>query len=1075
MKEKKYWKGLDELNNTEEFQELAQKEFADYLPVKETRSSNANEAQDASRRDFLKLMGFSMAAVSLAACETPVKKAIPYAVKPEDVDPGVPNYYASTYVNGNDYASVLVKTREGRPIKVEGNKLSSINGGGVSARVSASVLNLYDSARLSSFVKIVEGEEVKLEKAAADKEIMSQLSKLAAEGKAIRIVSPTIISPSFKAVVNKFITKYPTAKHVVYDEISYNGLAEANGGVVPAYAFNKADVVVSFSADFQGTWLSPTEFAKQFSEKRKVSKDKKTMAKHYQVEGKLSLTGANADKRFPVKPSLEPSYIIALYNELGGNLPNRDADQVDKATIKELAKALKGAQGKSIVVSGSNSISVQAIVAAINEKLGNYGKTIDKTKNPMMVGQGDDLAMYYFAEEVKAGKVGAAIFYNSNPVYSYPKGTELAEALANVPLKVSLADRVEETSSVEGTYICPDNHYLESWGDAQPRKNTFSLIQPTITPVFKGTRAAAESFMAWAGVSGSFYEFVKAYWLKNLVGSEKEWEVALHDGVLEKKGITVQEVLEVVEDAPEVAEVEQTTAEVPTTLRNAAIQISNTFVPSNEGQFDLELYESVALGKGDFANNPWLQELPDPISKVTWDNYVTMSQADADKFGVKDGDLMTVKALKKAKIQLPVLVQPGQAEGSIAIALGYGREKVGSKGTLIVNGLKDYNNHEKLGNIKKIGVNAYPFVDHVNGTFLYQTKVALEANPGLTYKLARTQTSQTIMGRDIVQETSLSDYKKKLSAGERLFKEKTIHGENVNEVDLWKYHDKGQHPIHKWGLTIDLNACTGCSACMISCQSENNVPVVGKDEVARRREMHWLRIDRYYASEATTEALTGDNTMVDAKKEAKATNGLGALRAPAANPQVVFQPMMCHHCASAPCETVCPVAATNHSTEGLNQMAYNRCIGTRYCANNCPYKVRRFNWFNYSDSPQSTDREFSIVNRAMNDELGRMVLNPDVVVRARGVMEKCSMCVQRIQAGKLQAKMERRKVKDGEITTACASVCPTNAITFGDTNDNDSKITKVTTEENKDRNYHVLEEIGVKPGVSYLAKIRNLD
>lgn len=1080
MKEtKKYWKGLEELNEEKEFLQNRDQEFPEYLPLNESRPSDASKSEDSSRRDFLKLMGFSVAAVSLAACETPLKKVIPYVKKPVNVDPGKAAYYATTYYDGNNFANVLVKTREGRPVHIEGNSLSTVNGKGTNAQISASLLNLYDSSRLQSFTKA----GAKIDQAKADKEIKDALGA----SSNIRIVSQSVVSPSTKAVISEFKEAYSSAKHVQYDPLSLSGLRKANGGVVPAYKFDKADTIVSIGADFLSTWLSPVEFASQYAKNRKLSKTKDSMSLHFQFEAVMSLTGSNADHRAPILPSEEASYVVALYNLIASATGATTYKTSAKANplLAKAAKALLASKGKSLVVSGSNDVHVQSFVAQINELLGNVGSTLDLEKSCNLK-QGDDTALVQLLADVKAGNVDAIIFYGANPVYDSVIGSELAKALKKVKTKISFADRVDETSSLVD-YICPDLNVYESWGDAEAYKGSYSLIQPTITPIFKQLRAAQESLLVWAGSSVSYYDYLRSFWKENIFSGQSSdiifdsfWDKTLQNGVLEANPVTVVSE-EVEEDIIESID-----------LSSSATAIAKSY---KAGGIELSLYANASMGTGSQANNVWLQELPDPISKVCWDNYLAVSQEYATKQNLKQGDVVKVVA-GSVNVTLPILIQPGQAKGAVSIALGYGRTQAGviterletKKSDLFIKNPAGIN----AAGEKAIGVNVYPFASVINGSASFQAASVTITKTGAEHKLAQTQTHQTIMGRNNVQEATLSEYKEKKDAGRFYPVVHTSKGtQKPNEVDLWaapasnskaEYEDNKKngvseeikthkYPNHHWGLVIDLNSCIGCSACSISCHSENNVPVVGKDEVLRKRDMHWMRIDRYYASRPEQAEYDKGTDRLNAKANAK-KGGYADMEDPADNPEVVFQPMMCQHCNHAPCETVCPVAATTHSSEGLNQMAYNRCIGTRYCANNCPYKVRRFNWFNYSDNGV-TDREFGAVNYTQNDDLGKMVLNPDVTVRARGTMEKCSMCVQRIQAGKLEAKVEGRKVKDGDIVTACASVCPTDAIVFGDMNDENSMISKVMNEENKDRNFQVLEELNVKPNISYLTKIRN--
>jgi MoCo/4Fe-4S cofactor protein with predicted Tat translocation signal len=1025
---KTYWKGIPELKNDPSFIKNADKEFG--------------EDPGHSRRDFLKMMGFSVAAVSLAACEAPIRKAIPYVNKPVDVDAGIPNYYASTYVNGGDYCSIVVKTREGRPIKVDGNSLSGVTKGGTSAQVEASVLSLYDNYRLRG-PKIADKAS---DWETIDKEIIAKLDEIAAKGGQIRIVSNTILSPSTKAAIDKFKAKYATTQHVQYDQNSNYGMLKANeesfgSAFIPGYDFSKANTIVSIGADFIGTWVSPIEFTKQYAVGREVTETKHDMSRHYQFESVLSLTGANADYRTMIKPSQEGLVVAQLYNLIAAKAGKPAVSaSIDKiANLEKAANELWENRGKSLVVAGSNDKAVQLIVNAINDALGNYGTTI-LPELATNFRQGNDEAMAAFVSETEAGKVDAVIFYNSNPVYDYPQGDKLAAALKKVALTISTSYTEDETA-VGSAYKAPDHHYLESWNDFEPRKNSYSLSQPAITPIFK-TRQAQESFLVWSGeAKADYYEFVKNNWkawhfgkATNAVDFQSFWDRCLYDGVLEFPA-------------------EAKSVSFAGDVNAAASSISSAYKASNNG-FEVVIYESYGVGNGSQANNPLLQELPDPITKAVWDHYITVAQSDAKKAPFEidndaEGNTVLVSLTANGKtMEVPVLIQPGQAPGTIGIALGYGRTKVGKVA-------------------ENIGKNAYPLIGMLNGSLNYSVSTDVKiVKTDKPFQLAQTQIHHTYMGREnVIQEATLAEY----HANPKHFKEEspkvTKWEEKVdpNTLSMWKGFD---YKDHHWGMAIDMNTCTGCGACVVACNVENNVALVGKQEVINRREMHWLRIDRYYANPEGTDV-----------------NDYEALEVAAENPEVVFQPMLCQHCNNAPCETVCPVAATTHSTEGLNQMTYNRCIGTRYCANNCPYKVRRFNWFKYHDNQQ-----FAQVNPAMNTDLGRMVLNPDVTVRSRGVMEKCSFCVQRIQGGKLAAKREKRQVHDGEIITACQASCSTGAILFGDLNDDNSKISKllkiqrepgrpygVNKTAGNPRAYRVIEEIGVKPNIFYLTKIRNKD
>jgi len=1002
----KYWKGIEELENSPEFVKNAFAEFPDFLPVKEGRAGVPDDDTTAPRRDFLKLMGFGVAAATLAACETPVHKAIPYLNKPQEVDPTISNFYASTYFTGSDYNAVLVKTREGRPIKLEGNPESPVTRGGLSARAQAAVLNLYDGARLQHFA--IKGKEAKAED--VDRAVRAGLAN--ATGRIV-VLSHTIISPSTKRAIAALASRYPRVEHVQYDVNSASALLQANGGVLPSYDFGRANVIVSLGADFLGTWISPVEYARQYVQNRKVNTDKRTMSKHYQFETTLTLTGANADVRVPVRPSQQGMLALALYNAVSGggavNLPAEIKNEVAAA-----AKELQANRGTSLVVSGSNDPNVQALVAGINQTLGNVGASVNLT-TPSFVRQGDDARMNQLVDDMKSGAVGAVILYHANPVYNHPRGREIAQALPKVGFSVSLNDRLDESGSL-CQYQAPDHHWLESWNDYEPKRGQLSLAQPAIMPLFK-TRQAQETLLRWAGSNETYYNFLRAGW-QQITGGQAGWDKIIHDGVaagslLPTPSFTGRAV----------------------NATDAASALSGTAAKQS---IEVSLYEKVGIGEGGVeANNPFLHELPDPISKATWGNYIAVPRQMAIDNKWEQGDVIKVTASNGQSIEVPVLVQPGQASGTVSIAVGYGRSKSG-----------------KVGD--NLGANAYPLVMFTNGTVQYMNTVTLEKT-GATNPIAQTQTHHTLMDRrEVVQVNTLAKYRenpKEVTEYEKVYTPEGL--EKPSKVSLWQDY---QYNDHHWGMAIDLNSCIGCGSCVIGCQTENNIAVVGKQQVINRREMHWMRIDRYYSSDAHKSDFDEKGKVATYR----------AMEDPSANPQVVFQPLMCQHCNHAPCETVCPVLATTHSSEGLNQMTYNRCVGTRYCANNCPYKVRRFNWFSYY-----SNEKFEDVNGHMFTDLGRMVLNPDVTVRARGVMEKCSFCVQRIQLGKLEAKKQKRRPKDGEIVTACAQSCPTEAILFGDMRDPSSRISQVLRREDGERAFHVLDSINVQPNVTYLTKIRN--
>ena len=1005
---KKYWKGLEELNKTPEFVENNKNEFAEPLPIEDVLNE-VGLSTITPRRNFLKALGFGLGAVTLAACQkTPVHKSIPYLVRPEEVIPGIPNYYVSSF-NGT---AIKVKTVVGRPIKIEAN----INAGefscGTDAQAQASVLDLYDVSKLKS--PLLKKNETTW--AELDKYVKDELNKAKVSGKKIKIVSSTVMSPSAKAVISDFIAKYPTTQNIQYDAVSYTGIIKANENsfgkaVLPKYNFHKADLIVSFAADFLGTWINGEEYTAQYVSNRDYkSLEKGKMSRHFQFESAMSLTGTNADTRITIKLSEEGPALIALYNAItgaslpGGNLPN---NTTAAKAIGLVAKELLQNKGKSLVVAGSNDVATQTLVNAINSAIGSYGATID-LDNPCKKYAGNDAEFAELINEMSRGEVAAVFFLNANPVYDVSNGSAFAEALKKVPFKVSFADREDETADFcQAVAITPN--YLEAWGDANLYEGCYSIVQPTINPVFN-SRQAEQSLLIWSDAPvQDYYQYVRNNWEKNILPDlGKTWDDLLQTGVFCAKPKTP----------------------VSYTFNMALEAVAASVVAAgkslNKGGNSLELlvYESLQMRDGKQANNAFLQEFPDPVSKVTWDNFIALSLKQAEEMGLKEFDVVIVKGENGYSVDLPVLIQPGQAKGTAAIALGYGRTKAGKCGD-------------------NVGKNAYPFTSFSNGTSKYIASVSISPT-GDREELAQTQTHHSFEGRNVIREASFKDFLKDPAAGSGNHHKHKVY-------DLWTT-DKHEKLGNNWVMAIDLNACTGCGSCLVACNVENNIPVVGKDEVRRRREMHWIRIDRYYSfnEEKTGQHVTKQEDIVQ-------LDNLDSV-------SVVHQPMLCQHCDHAPCETVCPVLATVHSSDGLNHMAYNRCVGTRYCANNCPYKVRRFNWFNYWN-----DSRF---DNYLNNEFTQLALNPDVTTRSRGVMEKCSMCIQRIQAGKLQAKMEKRALKDGDIKMACQEVCAANAIIFGDKNDPNSEVSKALHSE---RTYYVLEEIDVAPSIGYMTKIRNTD
>jgi molybdopterin-containing oxidoreductase family iron-sulfur binding subunit len=976
--EKKYWRSIEE--NQPDYKLQPEENEASMMEVLANETNN----KSTSRRDFLKWCGISFfSATVISACENPVKKAIPYLNHPETITPGIASYYASSYVEGNNYCSILVKTRDGRPIKIEGNSLSPFSMGGTSAQVQASVLGLYDDgARYKHPVK--GGEKTDWETVDAD--IIRSLDKAAEDGKKCFMVTPTIISPSTEKAIGELKDRFPALEIITWDAVSYDAIREAHQqtfqqSIIPDYHFEKANLIVSFSADFLGTWIAPITFSNRYATNRRVSDNNKSMSQHIQFEASMSVTGSNADIRVPVKPSDELLIIMELYNEMasltGNPVFSSPASDYDSKT---LARKILDNKGKTLVVCGHNNLQAQILINGINHMAEAYGQTLDGEK-PLTIGKANPESLSVLINEAEMNKVAAVMFYKSNPLYNYHKAEELKAALNNVPVTVSFASAKDETAQ-QCSYILPDNHYLESWGDAMPKAGFYSLMQPAMQPIFN-TRQFQAGILVWMEREADFHSYIKDSWQLDMFPNQSKyadfnqfWINTLQAGVFElNSSSTFSNELN------------------STAISDALASIKEKV--NNAGSVQFMVHQDVALTDGTHANNPWLQELPDPVTKITWDNFAALSPKFAADHNIIEGDILTLNGLT-----IPVTIQPGQAYGCISIALGYGRSHAGKSGD-------------------NIGSNAFKLLNE--NSFPWNVEAWEKSGSG--YEFGRTQTHHNMEGRHIVRESTLDKYQESSKAGNEI---RDYHLKHMSTL-----YPEQEFKGHHWALMVDLNACTGCSTCVIACQAENNTPVIGKEEVKNRRIMHWIRLDRYYAGDLE-------------------------------NPTVLHMPLMCQHCDNAPCENVCPVSATNHSHEGINQMAYNRCVGTKYCINNCPYKVRRFNWYKYAMNDK--------FDYNMNSEMGRMVLNPDVTVRERGVVEKCSFCIQRIQEGKLKAKSEGRKLQDGDITPACMQACPSGAIVFGDLNDPGSKVAKLVKDP---RNYHLLEEMHTLPSVGYLTKIRN--
>jgi len=981
---------------------------------------SANDGTDGhSRREFLKLMGASFALMGTAACtRRPTENIIPYVKRPEEVIPGIANWYASTCGECEAGCGILVKTREGRPIKFEGNPHHPSSEGGLCARGQASILNLYDPDRVQGplapgrkdVAQGINWEDL-------DAKVIERLQQVRANGGRVRVLMGESTSPSTNKIIQEFLAGFSGGKRVVFEPLNSEEVLAASElsygtRAMPRYRLDKADMLVSFGADFLGTWGPTVEFNKKFSKNRKVGRNaekgrEKKMARYVAFESLMTLSGSNADERFRVKSGDEFKVAAALAHELivaGGRSRFAGDSGVREAlapyavttvasqlgipaeAFKKTATELWENRGRSLVfggghvVKGEAGIALEVVVNLLNSALESEGSTIDGAMG------GSHAASSYtdftkLVADMKAGQVDALLIVNRNPVYDLPKAVGFEEALGKVGLVVDLSMQFDETAR-KADYVAPTSHHTETWGDASPYAGVYSIIQPTIMPLHN-TRSVEESLMVWAkglklsgAITGqsSWHEYVRTNWRENIqreVGSSAPfmvfWENTLREGVA----------------------ISRKDGGGSRSFMAGSLRTLPKLGWSND--VTLVLYPKVSVYDGRYANNGWLQELPDPVTRISWDNYASISPGFAKQLGVKEADVLRVK-VGETTVEVPAHLQPGMHDQTVAIAIGYGRKSVG-----------------RVGN--DVGVNAYALAVGTQRTLQMSGLLAKVEKTGRSVTLASIQKHSSAEGRPIVREASLKEYKHNPKAGNE---------EHEQLTTLWPKHE---YPGYRWGMAIDMNSCTGCSACVVGCQSENNIPVVGKQFIASGREMHWLRIDRYYSGKVE-------------------------------QPETVYQPMLCQHCENAPCETVCPVLATMHDHEGLNQQVYNRCVGTRYCANNCPYKVRRFNWYTFTDVAPSL----------------KLTFNPDVTVRTRGIMEKCTFCVQRIRQAKDYVKDHGRKVKDADLKTACQQSCPTDAIIFGNINDPESRVSQIAADP---RGFQVLEELNTRPSITYLTKIRN--
>jgi MoCo/4Fe-4S cofactor protein with predicted Tat translocation signal len=964
-----YWRSLEELAGSSEFQEMMHREFP----------KGASEWLDAvSRRGFLKLMGASLAMAGMTACtKQPLEPIVPYVRQPEEVIPGRPMFFATAFTLGGYASPILVESHLYRPTKIEGNEQHPASLGGTDVFAQASILGMYDPDRSQTIAYLGDVRTLAAFLEAIGGPLNAQKP---VQGAGIRILTRTVSSPALADQLRSVLKLYPQAKWHVYEPVNRDNVLEGaklafGQPVETQYQLEKADVIVSLDADFlYAGFPGSTRYIRDFAKRR--NPDAGNMSRLYVVDSTPSSTGAKADHRLPLPSIKVEVFARALGSVLGMNTGGDgmlDSEQAKYLTT--IARDLQSHRGASVVIVGDHQPpAVHALAHAINQTLGNVGKAVFYTDPVDASPVNQTNSIKDLVADMRAGKVDMLFIMGGNPAYDAPADLGFAEALknTNIPMRVHLGLYQDETAELCHWHL-NEAHYLESWGDTRAYDGTVSIVQPMIAPLYNGKSVYELTALLAGQAEATGHEVVQGYWKKQHAGADFDafWRKSLHDGWIEGTTFAPKSV----------------------NLRSASFPPS---AASDEKSIEINFRRDPCIYDGQFSNNGWLQELPNPMSKMTWDNPVLIGPAMAARMGLKTEDLVTLE-LNGKKVTAPVWIQAGHPDNSVTVFLGYGRRRAGRAGT-------------------GAGFDMYPLRSSATPWFTTGVKIT---KAGGTYKLASTQGYQTmdtpVGARPQVRSASVEEYRKEPDFAKE--------EEPPTELTLYKPYPYEKEP-YVWGMAIDLNACVGCNNCILACQSENNIAVVGKEQVVIGRHMHWLRVDAYYQ---------GDRD----------------------NPKAYFQPVPCMQCENAPCEVVCPVGATVHSTEGLNDMVYNRCVGTRYCSNNCPYKVRRFNFLLFQDweTPQY-----------------KMMRNPDVTVRSRGVMEKCTYCIQRITQHRIDSERENRKIQDGELQTACQQSCPANAITFGNINDPNSRVSKLKAIA---RNYSLLADLNTRPRTTYLAEIRN--